>query len=200
MFAVLVLLAFILVLQTNILTIQLSVGAIVLASIYPFMKRYTNLPQVVLGAAFAWAIPMAFAAAGNTLPKGVWMLFTGAVIWTVAYDTFYAMIDREDDIKAGVKSTAVILGDMDRVMCAVLQAMFVIALLLAGFQLKLGGVFFVSVLLASALLAYQQLLIKDRKPEHIFRAFLNNNWVGLVIFLGIALDKGLKAEILQILP
>jgi len=181
-------LGFILVLLTNRFTILLSFGAIAVASIYPFMKRYTNLPQVVLGVAFSWGILMAFTAQTNELPIVAWLLFVANVMWTVAYDTVYAMVDREFDKEIGVKSTAILFGDADRLFIGMLQAMFIMALWMAGRQLQLGFFFTLGLLIASALLVYQQYLIKDRLPGPCFKAFLNNNWVGAAIFTGTLLS------------
>src|SRR5690606_15904609 len=185
--AVLCLLAFLLVLFTNRLTILLSFGAVLLAGLYPFMKRYTHMPQLVLGAAFGWGIPMAFAAQSNALPPACWLLFIANLLWTVAYDTFYAMVDRDDDVKIGVKSTAILFGDDDRLITAILQACTLLALALAGAQFKLGYWFYVSLLGAGALFAYQQYLIRLRRRDECFRAFLHNNWVGATILSGIVL-------------
>lgn len=178
-------LAFALVLFTNKLTIMLSFGAVALAAAYPFMKRYTHLPQVVLGAAFSWGIPMAFAAQSESLPPGCWILFIANVLWTVVYDTFYAMVDREDDLKIGVKSTAILFGDDDRLITGILQVCVIFALVLAGVQFKLGYWFFVSLIGVSGLFAYHQILVRHRQREACFRAFLHNNWVGATIFAGI---------------
>lgn len=177
-----------LVLLTNRFTILLSFGAIAVASIYPFMKRYTNLPQVVLGVAFSWGILMAFTAQTNSLPAVAWLLFVANAIWTVAYDTEYAMVDRDFDKQIGVKSTAILFGDADRLFVGMLQGMFIMAMWLAGRQLQLGLAFNLALLLATALLIYQQYLIRDRLPGPCFKAFLNNNWVGAVIFTGILLS------------
>lgn len=193
LFVVLIAIAFLLVLLTNRLTIMLSVGAVLLAIIYPFMKRFTQLPQVVLGAAFAWSIPMAFAAQTGELNAPLWVLYTAAVLWTVAYDTFYAMVDREDDLKIGVKSTAILFGDMDRFMTGCLQFLSIFALVLVGERFGLGRYYQLSLLLAGCLFLYQQWLIKDRVPARCFQAFLNNNWVGMVIFLGIVADYAMKS-------
>jgi len=192
LFLMLVAIAFLLVLLTNALTIKLSLAAVALASLYPFMKRYTHLPQVVLGAAFAWAIPMAFAAQNGELNGALWLIYTAVVIWTVAFDTFYAMVDREDDLKVGVKSTAILFGDMDRVMTGSLQFLCILALALAGNRFGLGLIYQSSLLIAGALFIYQQYLIRNREPEACFRAFLNNNWVGMVIFFGILADYAMK--------
>ena len=185
-FVALMLLAFILVLFTNQLTIALSLGAVVLASSYPFMKRYTHLPQTVLGAAFSWGIPMAFAAQRDALPPALWLLYLGNLLWTMAYDTKYAMVDRDDDIKIGIKSTAILFGEHDRLMVGLLQLLSLLFLYLAGCAFELGIYYNLSLVVSAALFAYHQYLIRDRLPEECFRAFLHNNWVGMVIFLGIA--------------
>ena len=177
--------AFVLVLFTNKLTILLSFGAVLLAGLYPFMKRYTHLPQVVLGAAFGWSIPMAFAAQSENLPRGCWVLFIANILWTVVYDTFYAMVDRDDDIKIGVKSTAILFGEDDRMITGILQACFIVAMILVGTQFKLGYWYFVALIGAGGLFIYQQYLIRHRQRDACFRAFLHNNWVGAVIFAGI---------------
>jgi len=180
--------AFGLVLTMNTLTIQLAFGAVFLAALYPFSKRFTHLPQVFLGAAFSWAAPMAFAAQTGTVPALAWLAFTVNLIWTVGYDTMYAMADRPEDEKIGVKSTAILFGEFDRHMVAVLQAMTLLGLLLIGSRAELGWPFHLSVLATVLFFGYQQFLINDRNPAHCFRAFLNNAWVGLVVFIGISLD------------
>ncbi len=187
-FAVLSVLGFGLVLLTNVLTIQLSFGAVLVIAIYPFMKRFTNLPQLVLGVAFSWGILMAFSAQTNTIPSSALLLFVANAVWTVAYDTQYAMVDREFDKQIGVKSTAILFGEADKLMIGLLQGMFIVAMWLAGNRFELGTVYYVSLVAAIGLLAYQQFLIKDRTPGLCFRAFLNNNWVGAVIFLGVFLS------------
>jgi len=184
-FAVLGLLAFALVLTLNRLTILLSFGGILLAASYPFMKRYHYLPQVHMGAAFGWAVPMAFAAQTDTLPKMAWLLYVAALVLAVAYDTMYSMVDREDDLRIGVKSTAILFGDYDRLVIALLQALFVLTMILVGIDLEFSRVYFLALGVVVLLLAYQQFLINDRVPEHCFHAFLNNHWVGAVIFAGI---------------
>jgi len=191
LFVTLMLLAFVLVLFTNTLTIALSLAAVVLASSYPFMKRYTHLPQLVLGAAFSWGIPMAFAARLGELPAPLWLLYLGNLLWTVVYDTQYAMVDRDDDIKIGIKSTAILFGSLDRVIIGTLQLACLLVLYLAGEAFELGSCYHASLLVTAALFAYHQYLIRNREPQACFKAFLHNNWVGLVIFLGIALDYGL---------
>jgi 4-hydroxybenzoate polyprenyltransferase len=192
LFAALSLAAFVLVLFTNMLTIKLSFIALALAACYPFMKRYTHLPQVVLGAAFSFGIPMAFAAQTNTLPHQLWLLYGAAVIWTIAYDTFYAMVDRKDDLKIGIKSTAILFGDDDRLITGVLQLTAILLMALTGVQFGLGYWYFISVIGAAALFVYQQSLIRHRDHDRCFQAFLNNNWVGAIIFLGILTHYSLK--------
>ena len=188
LFVALMLLAFILVLLTNRLTVILSVGAVVLASSYPFMKRYMQLPQLVLGAAFSWSIPMAFAAQSGALPPALWLVYLGNLLWTMAYDTAYAMVDREDDLKIGIKSTAILFGQYDRLMIALLQLSSLICLYLAGQAFELGVYYNASLVVSAALFGYHQYLIRECKPDECFRAFLHNNWVGMAIFVGVALN------------
>ena len=182
--------AFVLVLFTNTLTILLSFGGVALAACYPYMKRHTHLPQLVLGAAFSWGIPMAFAAVLEDLPATLWLIYTANLLWTVAYDTQYAMVDRKDDLKVGIKSTAILFGPMDRTMVAVLQVMTLLALLLVGQRFELSAIYYLSLLAAGGLFIYQQKLIHERKPQACFQAFLNNNYAGMIIFAGIALHYG----------
>ena len=183
--AVLAFCAFLLVLTTNRLTVLLSIFAVCITLLYPFMKRYTYLPQVFLGFAFSWGIPMAFAASINWLPPIAWLIFVTNMLWVLIYDTIYAMVDREDDLRIGLKSTAVLLDDADRLVIGIIQVMFMAALFSVGYQTGLSIAYYLALLLAAALLLYQQYLIHDRTPEKCFKAFLNNNWVGLVIFSGI---------------
>ncbi len=187
-FTILCAVAFVLVLQLNRLTILLSLGGLLLAGTYPFMKRVTHLPQVFLGAAFGWSVPMAFAAQTDTVPPVAWLMFTATVLWTTAYDTMYAMVDREDDIVLGVKSTAILFGDSDRQIIGVIQLMFLTCLLMIGHQAELGLIYYCGVLIAAGLAVYQQYLIRFREREGCFKAFLNNNWLGAVVFLGLLLD------------
>ncbi|MGB5301342.1 MAG: 4-hydroxybenzoate octaprenyltransferase [Thiogranum sp.] len=187
LFAVLCLGAFGLVLLMNELTIWMSLAGVVLAASYPFMKRYTHLPQVYLGAAFGWGVPMAFAAQTGSVPKVAWLLFVATVLWATVYDTMYGMVDREDDIKIGVKSTAVLFGEADRAILAIIQILFLGALLLIGQAVDLGGYYYFGVLLAAALSIYQQYLIRNREPEYCFQAFLNNHWLGAAVFSGLVL-------------
>ncbi|WP_404391170.1 4-hydroxybenzoate octaprenyltransferase [Pseudoalteromonas phenolica] len=188
LFTLLIVIAFLLVLALNWQTIILSFGALALAACYPFMKRYTHLPQVVLGAAFSWAIPMAFMASQQHVPAIAWWLFAANLIWTVAYDTMYAMVDRDDDLKLGVKSTAVLLGELDRLIIALLNVTFVIIMALIFSAQNVTLYAFIGLALASCLLVYQQKLIQLRRREECFKAFLNNHYVGMLIFLGLALS------------
>lgn len=184
-FAALVLLSFILVLFTNTLTLYLAFGGLALACCYPFMKRYTHLPQVVLGAAFAWGIPMAFASVRNEVPQQAWLIYFTVLLWTIVYDTFYAMVDRDDDLRIGIKSTAVLFGDQDRVITASLQGLVVIGLVLMGSRFELNALYYLGVAVAAGLFIYQQRLIRYRQRGPCFTAFLNNNWVGAAVFAGI---------------
>jgi len=180
--------AFLLVLTMNELTIQLALIAVMLAGVYPFMKRYTYLPQFFLGLTFGWSIPMAFAAQTNAVPQIAWLLLVANILWSVVYDTMYAMVDREDDLKVGVKSTAILFDDADRVIIAIIQALVLITLIAVGRQLELGIYYFISLGIATGFFLYQLRLIWNREPEQCMRAFINNNWVGLTIFMGIFLD------------
>ena len=188
LFTVLCMGAFMLVLLMNRLTIAMSFVGVILAAAYPFMKRYTHLPQVFLGAAFGWAVPMAFAAQTGAVPKIAWLLFIATVVWATIYDTMYGMVDRDDDIKIGVKSTAILLGESDKRVIGLLQILFILALLLAGNEAGLRTYFYLGLLLATGLSVYQQFLIRDRDPRLCFQAFLNNNWLGAAVFAGIVLD------------
>jgi 4-hydroxybenzoate polyprenyltransferase len=185
--AVLCILAFLLVLSTNQKTVLLSFAAAALAACYPFMKRYTHLPQIVLGAAFAWSIPMAFAAQQNAMPALLWLIYLAVLLWTTAYDTFYAMVDRDDDIIIGVKSTAILFGKQDRLITALLQLMMIMVMIMVGFQFNLGNWYFAGLAGAAVLFAYQQYLIRYRDRDDCLKAFLNNQWVGAIIFAGIFL-------------
>lgn len=187
-FAVLSATAFALVLLMNRLTVYLALVGALLAATYPFMKRLHYLPQVHLGAAFGWAVPMAFVAQTGALPAIAWLLFTAAVLWATVYDTEYAMADREDDLKLGVKSTAILFGETDRLMVGVLQALLIACLLLVGIQAGLGVYYYAGLAAASAFFLYQHWLIRNRLPENCFRAFLNNHWFGLTVFAGIVAD------------
>ncbi|MCY4266220.1 MAG: 4-hydroxybenzoate octaprenyltransferase [Gammaproteobacteria bacterium] len=182
------LLGFGLVLLTNSMTIQLAFAAVGVVAVYPFMKRFTSLPQLVLGIAFSMGILMAFSAQNATVPMAAFLLVLANVLWTMVFDTEYAMVDREYDKKIGVKSTAILFGEADRLIIGVLQILFVAVMWLAGWRLGLGIAFFGTLLVAAGLLVWQQVLIRDRSPDNCFRAFLNNNRVGAVIFLGIFIN------------
>jgi 4-hydroxybenzoate polyprenyltransferase len=188
LFILLCLCAFILVWQLNRLTVLMSLVGVALAAVYPFMKRVTYLPQIILGAAFGWAVPMAFAAQTNGVPPIAWLLFTATVLWATVYDTMYAMVDRDDDLALGVKSTAILFGDSDREIIGLLQVMLVICLLMVGHQANLGVFYYLGVAAAAGFAMYQQHLIRFRDREGCFQAFLNNNWLGTAVFLGILLD------------
>jgi 4-hydroxybenzoate polyprenyltransferase len=192
MFGLLTLGALLLVLQLNRLTVLLSIVGAFLAMSYPFMKRFTYLPQVYLGAAFGWAVPMAFAAELNSVPPIAWLMFVATILWATAYDTMYAMVDRMDDIALGVKSTAILFGESDRQIIGLIQGLLLVCLVMVGHQAKLGWIYYLSVCAATVLVAYQQYLIRFREREACFRAFLNNNWFGAVIFVGILLDYMLR--------
>lgn len=186
-FVLMALIAFGLVSLLNTLTIWMSLVGVVLAATYPFMKRYTYLPQLFLGMAFGWAIPMAFAAQTETVPIIAWLLFLANIIWTTVYDTFYAMADREDDLLAGVKSTAILFGDDDLKILGILQAAYIVVMLMIGHQAELGGIYYSGLLVASGFFVYQQFLSRHREPKACLTAFLNNNWVGLVIFVSLVI-------------
>ncbi|MCE2027901.1 4-hydroxybenzoate octaprenyltransferase [Sessilibacter corallicola] len=188
LFFILCLVALLLVLLTNWMTVALSVGALILASVYPFAKRHTHLPQIVLGAAFSWSIPMVFTAETGTVSKEIWLIYFVNLLWVVAYDTYYAMVDRDDDLKIGVKSTAVLFAEMDKTIIGFLQVLVVIGLLMIGSQFNLGGIYILGVVITAGLFVYQQWITRDREREKCFAAFKNNQWVGLVIFIFIALD------------
>lgn len=177
--------SFLLVLTMNPLTIQLSFAGVVLAFIYPFMKRYTHLPQLFLGLAFSWAIPMAWAAQTGELPVMVWFVFVINALWTIAYDTQYAMVDRDDDLKIGIKSTAILFGRNDKLIIGILQLITLVMLVGLGQFYQLGQSYYWTILIAAALFAYQQHLIRHRERDLCFRAFLNNNYVGMVIAIGL---------------
>lgn len=188
LFVVLAVTAFLLVLTMNTLTIQLSFVGILLAFIYPFMKRFTHLPQLVLGLAFSWSIPMAWSAQADALPPQVWVLFLINALWTVAYDTQYAMVDRDDDVKIGIKSTAILFGRWDKRIIGLLQLATLGLLVALGQGLELSASYYWSLLVAAGLFAYQQHLIRYRERMPCFQAFLNNNYVGMAITAGILLS------------
>ncbi|MEX2488166.1 MAG: 4-hydroxybenzoate octaprenyltransferase [Pseudomonadales bacterium] len=177
--------ALVLVLTTNLLTVGLAFIAAIVAALYPFMKRFIYMPQAVLGVAFSCGIPMAFAATLGHIPQFAWLLFVANMIWTVAYDTEYAMVDRDDDIKLGLKSTAILFADLDKFMVGLLQVMFMGTMLLVARETDAGFYYYAGMTVAAGLFCYQHYLIKDRDRERCFKAFLSNHWVGMVIFLGI---------------
>ncbi|MBY6199597.1 4-hydroxybenzoate octaprenyltransferase [Vibrio hangzhouensis] len=185
LFLFLAIASFILVLTMNTLTIQLSFVGIVLAFIYPFMKRYTHLPQLFLGLAFSWSIPMAWAAQANELPMMVWFVFVINAIWTIAYDTQYAMVDREDDLKVGIKSTAILFGRRDKLTIGVMQFATLLMLFTLGGWYQLGASYYWGLLVVGTLFVYQQWLIRHRDRGACFQAFLNNNYVGMAITIGL---------------
>ena len=188
LFAVLALISFALVLTMNPLTIGLSFAALLLAVCYPFMKRYIPIPQLVLGMAFSWSIPMAYAAQANALPVVAWLVFLANLLWTIAYDTQYAMVDRDDDLKLGLKSSAILFGRHDKRIIGALQLLTLLILLLVGQLSELGSSYYWSLLAAATLFVYQQRLIRERQREACFQAFLNNNYVGALVFAGVVIN------------
>ncbi len=188
LFGVLIGMALGLVLTLSWPTIYLSVVALILAALYPFMKRYTQLPQVFLGAAFSWGMIMAFAEAQGEIPLVAWLLFIANLCWTVAYDTMYAMVDRDDDLKIGVKSTAILFADNDKRIIGFLQLLTLALLWTVGDILAFGWPYQLTLVVAAALFSYQQLLISNRERDACFKAFLHNHWVGLIVFVGILFE------------
>lgn len=185
LFLVLAISSFVLVLSMNTLTIQLSFIGLVLAFIYPFMKRFTHLPQLFLGLAFSWSIPMAWAAQSGEVPMMVWFIFAINALWTIAYDTQYAMVDRDDDLKIGIKSTAILFGRFDKMVIGVLQLLTLAMLMFVGTWYQLGASYYWSLLVVGALFVFQQHLIRHRERDLCFRAFLNNNYVGMIVTIGL---------------
>lgn len=194
-FAVLSLCAFVLVLLMNWLTIAMSFVGLALAASYPYSKRHTYLPQVVLGAAFGWAVPMSFAAQLGTVSALGWLMYVIAIVWATVYDTMYAMVDRRDDLKIGVKSTAILFGELDKLIVGILQVLVIAALFLVGQQAKLGGFYYMGLTVAIGLAVYEQWMIRDREPAACFKAFLHNNWFGFAVFLGVVLDYWARARV-----
>ncbi|MGH8302420.1 MAG: 4-hydroxybenzoate octaprenyltransferase [Steroidobacteraceae bacterium] len=181
--------AFWLVTRLNVFTVKLAVIGAALTVSYPFVKRFFPLPQLYLGISFGgWSVPMAFAAQREALPRIAWVLYIAAVVWAAVYDTIYAMIDREDDITIGIKSSAILFADMDRLLIGALQAMMLLALVLAGRDMSFGGWYYAGLATAGVLFVYQQWLIRARDPAACLRAFLNNNYVGMAIFIGVLLQ------------
>ena len=187
-FVALSLMAFGLVLFLNRLTILNSFVAVLLAAVYPFMKRYTHLPQIVLGMAFGWAVPMAFTALQQQIPAIAWFLFAATVVWALIYDTMYAMVDREDDLRVGIKSTAILFGRADRIIIGLLQLLMLALLWYVGELAGRGMAWQAGLLGGAGLFAWQQYLIRRRERSACFRAFLNNNWFGLLIFSALFVD------------
>lgn len=189
LFVSLSLAAFALVLMLNSLSIILSVVAIAIAMAYPFMKRVTYFPQAVLGAAFSMSIPMAFAATNGEIPESVWVLYIANLLWVLAYDTLYGMVDKKDDLKVGIKSTAILFGEADLQIIAIIQGFFLFGMILVGNRFDLNYWYYLSLVIAAGLIAWQLYYCRKREREKCFVAFLNNNWVGAVIFCGILLSK-----------
>jgi len=187
-FAVLTLSSFALVLLLNIYTIMLSFVGAFLAASYPFMKRYTQLPQAYLGIAFGWAVPMSFAAQSNEIPTVAWVLYLAVVLWALVYDTMYAMVDKEDDLKIGIKSTAILFGEYDRHIMAVLQLIIIGLLYWVGRLQDVSWIYFTALALSSLFFVYQQKLIFHREKADCFTAFLNSHWFGLTLFIGLVLE------------
>ncbi|HCU90467.1 MAG TPA: 4-hydroxybenzoate octaprenyltransferase [Gammaproteobacteria bacterium] len=186
LFLVLIVISASLVATMNRLTIYLSFLGVMLAIIYPFTKRYVYIPQIFLGCAFGWGVPMAFAAQTNSIPNLAWAVMATAVLWAIIYDTEYAMVDRESDISLGLKSTAILFDEFDRYFLGVFQIMMLLGLGLIGREAHLGWPFAVSLIICGGMAAYQQTLVYQREPAKCFKAFMNNNWYGLVVFFGIA--------------
>ena len=193
LFGALMVIALGLVLGLNRLTLMFAFAGAFLTVVYPFTKRFLSTPQFVLGVAFSWGVPMAFAATAGDVPRVGWLLFLATVIWVVAYDTQYAMTDRPDDIKIGVRSTAILFGDLDRAFVAGLQALFLASLVLVGRSAAMGPWYYGGLAVASLFCLYQGYLIKERDIVQSFRAFLNNAWLGASIFAGILLDYTFRA-------
>jgi 4-hydroxybenzoate polyprenyltransferase len=186
-FLVLMIIALGLLLFLNVLAIIYAFVAAFFAITYPYMKRYTYLPQIYLGIAFAMSIPMVYAQLQNQVPVEAWLLFIANIFWTTAYDTMYAMVDRDDDLQIGIKSTAILFGDLDIIIIHIIQAMMLLVLILLGRKLELNIYYYLSLLVAVALFLYQRKLLLTRKKPNYFKSFLNNNWVGMVLFVGIML-------------
>lgn len=188
LFAALALVAFGLVLTLDVRVVKLSfVGVAVMAS-YPFFKRFFPAPQFYMGVAFSWSIPMSFVAQSGDTPRLCWLLFAAGILWAAAYDTIYAMMDREDDLRLGIRSSAILFGDADRIIIGIMQLMTLYALWLAGIELQLGGWYRLGLGIAAVCALYQQFLIRHRQPDACMRAFLNNNYFGMAVFVGIALE------------
>ncbi|WP_199609883.1 4-hydroxybenzoate octaprenyltransferase [Flocculibacter collagenilyticus] len=192
LFAVLIVCAFSLVIWLSWQTIALSAVGLLLAASYPFMKRYTHFPQVVLGAAYSWGMPMAFMAVQGHIPTVLWLMYIANLAWTVAYDTMYAMVDRDDDLRIGVKSTAVFFGRFDKLAIALLQLVTLSLLIAVGLILSFSIYYFIGIAVAASFFAYQQMLIQHRERDACFRAFLNNHYAGFAVFIGIVVHYLLR--------
>ena len=188
LFVILIILALILVLQTNILTIKLSFIAAGLAIIYPFTKRWTNLPQLVLGAAFGMSIPMAYAAQTANVPIEAGLIFLASIVWTLIYDTLYAMADRDEDLKIGLKSTAILFKKYDQIVITCLQLLLILIFIVMGNTFNLGQIYYFSLFIIGIFMIYHQFLMKKRQNEQYFKAFINNNYIGMTVFAGIFLS------------
>ncbi|MGE3919654.1 MAG: 4-hydroxybenzoate octaprenyltransferase [Gammaproteobacteria bacterium] len=184
-FAILLLFAFILVMQLNYLTVLFGFIGVFIAVIYPFLKRWTHLPQVWLGFAFTWGVPMAYTASIGTIPAYVWILFTIGVIWSVIYDTQYAIVDRDDDLKIGIGSTAILFGHYDRLIIGILQSLWVFLFVILGVILSFKWPFYCALIISTLFFIYQQYLTRNSERAGCFTAFKNNQWIGLIIWLGI---------------
>lgn len=188
LFVFLLIIAFGLVLLTNALTIKLSLIALALATLYPFTKRWTHLPQVVLGVAFGMSVPMAFSAQTGSIPLSAGWIFLATIVWTLIYDTFYAMADRDEDIKIGVKSTAILFEKYDQIFITFLQILLIIVFVVIGNLFDLGPIYYFSLVIILIFMIYHQFLMKKRQKELFFKAFLNNNFIGMTAFIGIFLS------------
>ena len=193
LFTLLVAISALLVLTMNHLTVKLAFVGVALAIIYPFSKRYTYIPQIFLGAAFGWGIPMAYAAQTNSVPNLAWAVMATTVLWAMIYDTQYAMVDREDDIKLGLKSTAILFDDSDRSFIGAFQILMLLGLILIGREAQLAWPYALALVVCAGMAVYQQFLIRNRDPADCFKAFMNNNWYGAVVFIGVATSYGLRA-------
>ena len=188
LFVFLLIIAFGLVLLTNALTIKLSLIALALATLYPFTKRWTHLPQVVLGVAFGMSVPMAFSAQTGSIPVSAGWIFLATIVWTLIYDTFYAMADRDEDIKIGLKSTAILFAKYDQIFITFLQILLIIVFVVIGNLFDLGSIYYFSLVIILIFMIYHQFLMKKRQKELFFKAFLNNNFIGMTAFIGIFLS------------
>ncbi|MHB8424179.1 MAG: 4-hydroxybenzoate octaprenyltransferase [Gammaproteobacteria bacterium] len=195
LFVILCLVALGLVLLLNRLTLELALIGLALVISYPFMKRYTYLPQPYLGLAFGWGIPMAYAAVTNQVSQVAWLIFIANILWATAYDTMYAMVDRPDDIKIGVKSTAILFGELDRLIIGILQVLLLADLMLVGYRTGMSMVYYLGLLCALLFAVYQQVLIRRRDRQRCFQAFMNNNWLGAAVFAGILLHYTFMARV-----